>query len=137
MAVPTQFDWLGQARAEHRRIRRTLVADVPASRNTDPGTSHQAEASLRKSGELGRRQRQVLEAIGRWPGRTGSELGCLMAGEAISTTPGLVARENRYLVMRRVNELIPQWVRRGQPRTCGVTGKPQNVYWPVGRGSRE
>lgn len=129
-----QFDWLGQAQREHRRTRRTLLVDAPASRTTDPSTSHQAEARLRKYGELGRRQLQVAEAIGRWPGRTGSELGCLMAGEAISQTPGVMARENRYLVMRRVNELIPQWVRRGQPRLCEVTGQPQNVYYPTNRG---
>jgi hypothetical protein len=132
-----QFDWLGQAQREHRRNRRTLLVDAPASRTTDPSTSHQAEARLRKSGELGKRQRQVVEVIARWPGHTGSELGCLMAGEPITKTPSAAAREFRYLVMRRVNEIIPEYARRGQPRECKVTAKPQNVYWPVNRGQTD
>lgn len=124
-----QIDLFGD-QAEHRRIRRTLIVDVPASRQTDPRTSHQAEARLRKSGELGRQQREVLEAVRRWPGKTAVELAALMAREAGISEHTEQGTKLRYTVSRRMPELIKaDLVRRGKPRICSVNHSSQNTYY--------
>lgn len=91
---------------------------TPIARKSDPGTSHTAGERLRESGKLREQQRQVLDALIRWPGSTAVE---------IATNSGL----DRYLVSRRLPELVPQYARRGKPRTCSVNGSAQTTWYPV------
>ena len=91
---------------------------TPRARATDPLTSHLAADRLAKSGKLREQQRQVLDALTRWPGSTAVEL---------ATNSGL----DRYLVSRRLPELVPQWARRGRPRVCTVAGTAQGTWYPV------
>ena len=91
---------------------------TPRARNTDPTTSHIAAERLRESGKLRAQQQQVLDALIRWPGSTAVEL---------ATNSGL----DRYLVSRRLPELVPQYARRGRPRTCTVRSTAQTTWYPV------
>jgi hypothetical protein len=38
---------------------------------------------------------------------------------------------DRYLVSRRLPELVPVHVRRGKPRVCSVAGTPQTTWYTV------
>lgn len=93
---------------------------TPRARRSDPETSHAAAERLRESGKLREQQRQVLDALTRWPGSTAVEL---------ATNSGL----DRYLVSRRLPELVPQYARRGRPRNCTVRGTAQTTWHPVAR----
>jgi hypothetical protein len=115
-----QLDWLSEARQERRTGTQGLLADVPRARKADPDTSHQAAEKIRKSGELGRQQRAVLEAVKAYPGKTAVELAHLAGLE-------------RYAVSRRLPELQPTHVRRGPPRDCSINGRPQSTWHPVNR----
>jgi hypothetical protein len=97
-----------------------FVTDTPRARNTDPETSHLAAAALKASGNLGFQQQQVLEAVRKYPGKTAVELSAITGFD-------------RYLVSRRLPELVPVYVRRGQPRACTVNGRPQGTWHPVRR----
>lgn len=127
MSEALQLDWLDSARRERRKGTQGLLADLPRSRATDPNTSHQAADRIRRSGQLGRQQLQVLEAVRRWPGRTSAELGQLVAAEL-----GQDPTRWRYTVARRLPELAPVHIRRSKPRSCEVTGNPATTWHPVG-----
>lgn len=134
MSLAGQIDLFAD-QVEHRRVRRSLVVDRPASRQADPRTSHQAESKLRKSGEMGAQQKRVLEAVRRWPGRTAVELAALLSreeGHAEHTAQGV---KTRYMVSRRIAELAKaDLVRRGKPRICEINRSSQNTYYPASRG---
>jgi hypothetical protein len=89
--------------------------DTPRARRSDPATSHLAAERVRP--RLRKQQRQVLDALTRWPGSTAVEL---------ATRSGL----DRYLVSRRLPELVPQYARRGKPRSCTVASTPQTTWYP-------
>lgn len=112
-----QADWL---EATSRHATGEPLTDTPRARRSDPETSHQAAEALAKSGELGRQQLAVLQAVICWPGSTAVELS-------------RQAQLDRYAVSRRLPELQPVHVRRGPPRRCTVNGRPQSTWWPVKR----
>lgn len=88
--------------------------DVPRARNTDPETSHEAAAAIAASGDLGRQQAVVLEAVKRWPGLTSLELASRL-------------RLDRYQVARRLPELERAGqVSKGPARRVG---KRSGVTW--------
>lgn len=126
MSAQLGFDWLDVAREARQRGTRGLLADLPRSRATDPDTSHYAAEKVRQTGELGRQQLAVLEAVKRWPGRTSAELGKLIAENAHED-----ATRWRYTVARRLPELAPVHVRRMKPRACEATGNPATTWWPT------
>lgn len=95
------------------------IADTPRARAKDPVTSHEAADAIKASGELGRQQRDVLDAVHRWPGLTSLELGARM-------------NINRWAVARRLPELEPVHVFKGEPRV--VNGRRHVTWWPVNRG---
>jgi hypothetical protein len=116
----TQLDWLSDAQSERKRGTRGLLADLPRARRRDPQTSHQAAEGIRRSGELGKQQRAVLEAVRAHPGKTAVELAALS---------GL----NRWAISRRLPELQPVHVRRGPPRDCTINRRPQSTWFAVHR----
>jgi hypothetical protein len=122
-----QLDWLGEARAERKQGTNGLLADLPRARRRDPETSHQAAEGIRRSGELGKQQRAVLEAVRAHPGKTSAELGKLIADQRQEDPTRW-----RYTAARRLPELSPALVRRARPRICDVTGNPAGVWYPVG-----
>jgi hypothetical protein len=95
---------------------RPLLADTPRSRRADPVTSHEAAEAIKASGVLGRQQREVLEAVRKWPGLTSLELGARMS-------------INRWAVARRLPELEPTHVRKGEPKV--VNGRRAVTWWPA------
>jgi hypothetical protein len=113
---PLQADWLQSAQETRRQGTRGLLADTPRSRRSDPETSHEAAEGVRRSGELGRQQLAVLAAVQRWPGLTSLELGARM-------------EINRWAVARRLPELEPVHVRKGEPRV--VNGRRHVTWFPV------
>lgn len=125
MAV-TQLDWLEVSRESVRRQRRAVLADLPRARTSDPDTSHQAADYVRSSGVLGRQQREVLAAVNRWPDRTSAELSQLMAAAA-----GRHWTELRWMVARRLPELEPVHVRKGEARACSMTRRSAHVWSPA------
>lgn len=118
MSADPQLDWLQAAQEARQQGTWGLLADTPRSRRSDPETSHQAAEQIRRSGELGRQQLAVLEAVRAHPGKTAVELARL-------------AGLDRYAVSRRLPELQPVHVRRGPPRECTVNHRPQSTWFPV------
>ena len=92
-----------------------VMVDTPRARNTDPETSHEAAEAIKASGELGRQQLAVLEAVRRWPGLTSLELGARM-------------KLDRWAVARRLPELEGVYVRKGEAKT--VNGRRHVTWWP-------
>lgn len=92
------------------------IADRPRARRSDPQTSRQAAERIKP--KLRAQQETVLAAIRRWPGSTAVEL---------ANAAGL----DRYVVSRRLPELVPEYVRRGKPRACTVAGTPQTTWYPA------
>ena len=87
-----------------------------ASRNTDPDTSHQAEAELTATGKRQKQCDAVLEAVTAYPGATAVEL---------SKWSGI----DRYAVSRRTADLeYKQLIRKGLKRTCTIN-KRLMVTW--------
>lgn len=121
-----QLDWLSASRETLRRQRRGLIADTPRARETDPNTSHEAGEEVRSSGRLGRQQRDVLEAVNRWPECTSAELAQHMAA-----LRGCHLSELRWMVARRLPELEPHKVAKGEARPCSVTRRRAHTWRPV------
>jgi hypothetical protein len=92
--------------------------DTPRARRSDPETSHLAAERIKP--KLRAQQQAVLDALARWPGSTAVEL---------AHETGL----DRYLVSRRLPELVPVWARRGKPRVCTVAGTIQGTWYAVDR----
>jgi hypothetical protein len=88
---------------------------TPRARRTDPETSHLAAERI--APKLRAQQQVVLDALIRWPGSTAVEL---------AKASGL----DRYLVSRRLPELVPTHARRGKPRVCTVASTPQTTWYP-------
>jgi hypothetical protein len=126
MTAELQVDWLSEARQTRQQGASGLLADLPRSRASDPETSHHAAEKVRRTGQLGRQQLAVLEAVRTWPGSTSAELGRAIA-ESRSEDP----TRWRYTVARRLPELSPVHVRRMKPRSCKVTGNPAVTWFPV------
>ena len=80
------------------------LSSTPASRNTDPASSRQ--------------QRLVRALVRRYPGRTSRELA-------------LVGNIDRYVVARRLPEIEPVHVRKGDLRRCEVGGRNAATWWPA------
>ena len=95
---------------------------TPASRSTDPRTSHAAEAEHTASGKRAAQQRQAAEAVRQWPGRTSSELARLSGMD-------------RHALGRRLPEIEagegPGQILRAGERRDPETGRSGVRWWPV------
>jgi hypothetical protein len=117
MAQQLTLPQLDVSREALARQRRGLIADLPRARTTDPETSHEAGDAIRASGELGRQQTAVLEAVRRWPGLTSLELGARM-------------KLDRWAIARRLPELeTARKVWRDGTRV--INGRRHTQWWPV------
>jgi hypothetical protein len=70
-----------------------LFDHIPAARNSDPETSHDAAAAVTASGVRGANAARVLAGVMAWPGRTSRELAELL-------------RMDRHEVARRCSDLM-------------------------------
>lgn len=121
---------LDAGRAERRLGTTGLLADLARARRNDPSTSHQAAERVRASGALRESQLIVRDAVRRWPGKTAVELGRLLDGTPCREIP----REDhwwRIEASRRLAELDPVHVRRGESRSCSIAGTQQATWWPA------
>ena len=116
----TQLDWLGLsiAKAARKRGTKGLLTDTPRSRRDDPETSHAAADWVRRTGVLNGHQRAVLDTVRSHPGSTYLE---------IAQHSGI----ERHAVARRLKELEPMHIRRGEIRRDGP--RPLLSWWPVER----
>ena len=101
-----------------------LLSDTPASRNTDPATSHIAERNVTASGVRATQQHIVLDLVRRYPGLSSAEL-------AMQSKKG-TKELDRWQVARRTADLASaNLIESGEPRKCGVTGFLCKTFYPV------
>jgi hypothetical protein len=96
MTKQVPFSFIGGAKAS---LDIWTDPTIPSSRNSDPVTSHEAEAHLRRAGRLGKLQDLVLGLLRANPGSTARELDerFLLSGNAHRR---LIELERRGLVVR-------------------------------------
>jgi hypothetical protein len=99
-----------------------LLADTPRARRTDPATSRRAARRIKVSGRLGSQQAWILDIVTRNPGQTSAELAAVMGGSDWS--------RYRPMIARRLPELAPIWIRKGEARECRITGESCLTWWP-------
>jgi len=93
--------------------------ETPAARRTDPVTSHQAAEHITRSGKRGLQQAQAAAAVRAFPGCTSFELA-------------MRSHIDRYVMARRLPECVTAGaVRKGDARTCSITGRQALTWWPT------
>lgn len=101
-----------------------MIVATPAARWTDPDTSHDAAEHVTRTGARGHQQRQAAEAVRNFPGKTSLEL---------AEAAGMC----RFMLARRLPEcLTAGTVRRGQSRTCSVSGRRACTWWSPDTGAQ-
>lgn len=100
------------------------MVDVPRSRSEDPETSHLAAEKVRPA--LRERQKVVLAAVQRWPGRTACELASLIDYHLDCGGKGY--HHWRLEVSRRAPELRGWWLANGEARICEVASTKQLTW---------
>lgn len=94
------------------------LTDTPRARRADPDTSHEAAERIKASGALAAHQVLIRDAIRQNPGMTYTQ---------IAEVTGL----ERHAVGRRLKELEPIWIRRGEPVRIGASRMA--TWFPVHR----
>ncbi|MCK5127675.1 MAG: MarR family transcriptional regulator [candidate division Zixibacteria bacterium] len=92
---------------------------TPASRSSDPHTSHEAEEFINKTGIRESQQMEVLAWLKLLPGHTSRELA-------------MISGIDRYIVARRLPELAPMHAEKGEARKCNDSGRQAITWYPVG-----
>jgi len=93
--------------------------ETPAARHSDPESSHLAAEEINRSGKRGQQQAQAIAAVKAFPGCTSFELA-------------LKTDIDRYTLARRLPECITACaVRKGEQRTCSITGRQALTWWPT------
>lgn len=111
--------------------------ETPAARTTDPETSHEAAEGITASGVRSEQQIAVLRLVELYPGKTAGEIAKKAMARSLPWASGplcaLPTDEVRlyFTIQRRVSELEPQFVRRGEARVCSARGTKQTTLWPV------
>jgi hypothetical protein len=99
---------------------------MPASRTTDPETSHEAERLHTILGKRSVRCRQVLTLVALHPGSTTGE----MSRQMVWKFPDLPIATAVEAPHKRVVDLEAKGlVRRGNPRKCKETGSERLTWW--------
>lgn len=114
-------------------MRDPLLTDTPRARATDPESSHEAADRIKRTGRLSLHQRQALEAVRKWPGRTAAELA--ENGRRYNAGNGRPRfLTDRYELSRRLPELAPvHAVQSEGKRPCKVLGSNCVTWAPVAR----
>lgn len=93
--------------------------ETPIARAKDPESSHRAAAEITDSGARSHQLAQTIAEVRAFPGRTSQEL---------SDITGL----ERYMLARRLPDGVTAGaLRKGEQRTCSVTGRLALTWWPV------
>ena len=92
-----------------------LRFDPPRARRRDPRTSHIAADRFKASGAQNAHHRLIVQAIRARPGMTYTQ---------IAEATGI----EKHAVARRLKELEPESIRRGEPTT---DGRPMMTWFPV------
>ena len=92
---------------------------TPASRSSDPGTSHEAEKSINKDSTRESNARRLLEIVREKNGLTTGEIGQLV-GNMDGWWKRLSDLKNLGLILQ------------GTPRVWSGTGRKQSTWWPRG-----
>lgn len=92
-----------------------MFAPPPASRSTDPVTSHAAEAQVNRNGSRRSQIERVVKLVGLFPGRTCQELAQLAPRADVQITERQLSR--RLSDAHAENRIIA-----GQPRKCSISG---------------
>lgn len=101
---------------------------APASRRTDPASSHLAEQEINKSGARQRQCDIVLWCVLRRNGATAKELAREAARRGIKDV-------DSYAFSRRLPDLEKKGlVQRGVLRECLVGGRRSVTWWPTDKG---
>jgi hypothetical protein len=88
------------------------------ARNTDPATSHHAARFIVSSGKAAAQQTLTAAAVRAHPGHTALEIAEKL-------------RMDRYMLGRRLSECEKaKTVRRGQARTCTISGRQAHTWFP-------
>lgn len=91
-----------------------------ASRKTDPDSSHIAERQITVSGVRGSQQREILELVKQYPGKTSLELT-------------RYSKLDRYQIARRLSDLnATGFVFQGPIRRCAVGDRKSVTWFPIG-----
>lgn len=88
----------------------------PASRRTDPATSHQSEQEITDSGVRATQTQRVAELVRAYPGRTCNELARL----------GVLTE--RQLSKRLSDAHAAELIIAGPPRRCDVSRRPARTW---------
>lgn len=102
----------------------TNQIETPASRSTDPDTSHIAESRMGQDGKLSLRRAQVLRLISKYPLSTSGELGALM--EQHHPSIGLSASPAPHKRLPELRRLGLVWS--GEKRICRVSGHLSMIW---------
>jgi len=98
----------------------------PAARNTDPATSHAAEAATNRSGSRARQCAEILELVRLNPGRLVSELAEMQD------------KLTRNGLAKRVSDLVNTGrCYYGNPSRDLSTGRQCNTVWPTTERKRQ
>ncbi len=126
---------LGRSRSVRFNERRILMEkaerqqslpldDKPASRNSDPWTSHAAERDVKRKGIRREQARVVLVAVCARPGSTSAELAADSEGTI-----------TRHAAARRLPELERSgYIRRADAKMCRVSRRKGLTWWPTVKG---
>ena len=90
----------------------------PATHRNDPITSFMAETYVNDSGIRSAQRKHVLSLLRQHPGSTSAEL---------AEKTG----EDRAMIARRLNELIPDYAVRGVIVKCRAKGTKAVTWWPI------
>lgn len=122
-----------ESRTEFRSYRqaqlgiRPPLVDTPRARCTDRDTSHRAAAAIKHSGALGEQQRDTVQIVRLFPGRTTAELAKLKVEELGAEGSW---EKWRHIFGRRLSELNQVQIDGRDPRRCTVTHRQATTWWP-------
>ena len=102
-----------------------LEFDTPRSHNTDPPSSHRAEARCRASGAMGSHRAIVLALVRRRPGYTATNYARLLAGD------GSIS-ENAYERGCQIRKRLSDLRKAGLVERVSTPGADEVRWFPVG-----
>ena len=93
-----------------------MNVQTPHSRNSDPITSHLSGEEIARSGARASQQSRVFFMVATEEGSTSAELADSFD-------------ELRHMVARRLPELEGVYLKKGERRTCSISGRKAVTWW--------